>query len=202
MAMTVLELGPDLSKVETEKLLAELIRRIGDDPGRPGLLETPTRIKKSWNELFSGYKSIPLSSILKTFDPENHTFDEIILLKDIEFFSMCEHHMLPFFGKAHVAYIPGPSGKIVGVSKLARLVDYYARRLQVQERLGLQVAEALYTHTQATGAACILEAEHLCMRMRGVNKQNSTMKTSALLGAFKTDPSTRSELLALIEGRR
>ena len=142
-----------------------------EDPNREGLLDTPSRVAKSWDEIYSGYNKNP-EDLLTVF--EAGTYDQIVLLKDIEIFSMCEHHMLPFFGVAHVAYIPGT--KVIGISKLARLVDMYARRLQIQERIGEQVTAALMQYLQPKGAACIIEASHMCMRMRGVNKQNSKIK--------------------------
>ena len=171
------------------------LQYIGEDPTREGLLETPDRIVKSWDEIYSGYKRTP-DQIMKTFDADGH--DEIVLAKNIEFYSMCEHHMLPFFGKAHVAYIPNK--KIIGVSKLARLVDIYAKRLQIQERLADQVVLALMNHLNPVGAACIIEAAHMCMRMRGVSKQESLMTTSSMKGAFLDKPAARSELMQLIKG--
>lgn len=169
------------------------LQYIGEDPNREGLKETPNRIVKSWSEIFKGYDKNP-ADLLTTFDTDG--YDQIILLKDIELFSMCEHHMLPFFGKAHVAYIP--NGRVIGVSKLARLVDLYARRLQIQERLGEQVTASLMYYLQPLGAACIIEAVHMCMRMRGVGKQGSTMKTSSVKGVFFDDHRARQELLELI----
>lgn len=179
-------------------IVTRLIEYIGDDPLREGLKETPERYNKAINHLFSGYNSHP-KDIIKTFSAEN--YDEIILLKDIELYSMCEHHILPFYGKAHVAYIPDK--KIIGISKLARLVDLYARRLQIQERIGEQVTSILMKYLEPKGAACIIEAEHLCMKMRGVEKQNSIMSTSSLKGIFlqkNTDGyAAREELLRLIK---
>lgn len=166
---------------------------IGEDICRDGLIDTPKRVQKMYMELFRGYNQKP-EDIITVFDSDKN--DEIIILKDIEFYSMCEHHMLPFIGKAHVAYIPGD--KIVGISKLARLVDIYARRLQIQERIGEQVTSAIMHLLNAQGAACIIEAEHLCMKMRGVNKQNSVMTTSSLKGAFRDNLETRNELMQLI----
>jgi GTP cyclohydrolase I len=166
---------------------------IGENPGREGLVDTPQRVERMYGEIFRGYHQKP-EDVLTVFDSDG--YDQIVLLKDIEVYSMCEHHMMPFFGKAHVAYIPGK--KIVGISKLARLVDIYARRLQIQERIGLQVTDALMNMLQPLGAACIIEASHLCMRMRGVEKQNSTMVTSSLRGCFLTDQAVRQELMYLI----
>lgn len=169
------------------------LNAIGEDIDREGLKETPKRVVKSWEEIYSGYKQKP-ENILTVF--EDDTSDQIILLKDIELYSMCEHHMLPFFGKAHVAYLPGK--KIVGISKLARLIEIYARRLQIQERIGDQVTEAIMKYLDARGAGCVIEASHMCMRMRGVSKQNSTMVTSSLKGVFREEP-TKSEFLTLIK---
>jgi len=171
-----------------------LLKHIGEDPEREGLLETPKRILKSFKHLYSGYSKKP-EDIMKVFDSE--TYDQIVLLKDIEMFSMCEHHMLPFIGKAHIAYIP--DGKVLGISKLARLLEIYARRLQIQERIGEQVTTALMEHLAPKGAACIIEAKHLCMQMRGVEKQHSMMVTSSLKGAFITDPDVKHELMELIK---
>jgi GTP cyclohydrolase I len=168
---------------------------IGEDPEREGLQKTPYRIVKMWDEIFAGYE-MDSADLLTTFAADG--YDEIVLLKDIELYSMCEHHMLPFFGKAHVAYIPDK--KVIGISKLARLVDIYAKRLQIQERLGDQVTDALMKHLKPKGAACIIEATHMCMRMRGVQKQNSVMTTSSMKGAFYKEQATRGELLQLIEG--
>ena len=179
---------------EIKQIIAQQIKYIGEDPNREGLKETPNRIVRSWDELYAGYKQIP-ADILTTFDAEG--YDQIILLKDIELFSMCEHHMLPFFGVAHIAYIPGV--RIVGISKLARLVDMYARRLQIQERIGEQITQALEDFLKPRGTACIIEAVHMCMRMSGVSKQGSTMVTSSLKGAFFTSAGARMELMGLIK---
>lgn len=171
------------------------LRYIGENPDREGLRETPSRIIDTWVELYAGYSQDP-KELFKTFEADG--YNQIVLLKDIELFSMCEHHMLPFFGKAHVAYIP--SKRVIGISKLARLVDIYARRLQIQERLGEQITDTLMEHLQPLGAACVIEAIHLCMRMRGCGKQHSTMITSSLRGCFLEESSTRSELFQLVKG--
>jgi GTP cyclohydrolase I len=171
------------------------LQYLGEDVEREGLRETPNRIVKSWDEIYSGYTKDP-KEILTVFDADG--YDEIVLLKDVEIFSMCEHHMLPFFGKAHVAYIPDK--KIVGISKLARLVDIFARRLQIQERIGDQVTKTIMELLQPKGAACILECKHLCMMSRGVGKQNSTMTTSSMKGVFLSNPGARQELMQLIKG--
>jgi len=176
-----------------EDAVIRLIEMVGEDPNREGLQETPKRVMKSYETLFSGYKQTP-EDIIKTFDGDG--YDQIVLLKDIEMYSMCEHHLLPFVGKAHVAYIPGD--RLVGISKLARLVEIYSRRMQIQERIGEQVTSALMKYLNPIGAACIIEATHLCMRMRGVQKQNSTMVTSSLKGVFLDELSPRNELMRLI----
>lgn len=180
--------------MDKEKLLRIQLLMIGEDPYREGLANTPRRVVKMWDEIYSGYKQDP-ASILTTFSTDG--YDQIIILKDIELYSMCEHHMLPFYGKAHVAYLPDK--KIVGISKLARLVDIFAKRLQIQERIGEQVTTALMEHLQPRGAACIIEATHMCMRMRGVEKQNSVMITSSMKGQFLTDESLKKELMALLK---
>jgi GTP cyclohydrolase I len=171
------------------------LQYIGEDIQREGLLETPKRVVKSWDFLFKGYKETP-ENLITVFDAEG--YDEIVLLKDIEMYSMCEHHLLPFIGKAHIAYIPNQ--KVIGVSKLARILDMYARRAQIQERIGNQVTEFLMEKLQPKAAACIIEAQHLCMLMRGVQKQNSKMITSSLKGAFYENIKAREELMCLIRG--
>ena len=182
---------------QEDSIQSSIVRQlqyIGEDSNREGLAETPNRIVRSWGELYSGYGKDP-KDFLTVFSADG--YDQMIILKDIELFSMCEHHMLPFFGKAHVAYIPGE--KIVGISKLARLVDLFSRRLQIQERLGEQVTDALMELLQPRGAACIIEAVHMCMRMRGVAKQHSTMVTSSLKGIFLEQDETRQELMGLLK---
>ena len=176
-----------------EEVFKEIFNLIGDNPEREGLIDTPRRVVKSWTELYKGYNQ-KAEDILTVFSSDG--YDQIVLLKDIEVYSMCEHHMLPFVGKAHVAYIPNE--KIVGISKLARLVDMYARRLQIQERIGQQVTDDLMRLLNPKGAACIIEAQHLCMLMRGVNKQNSVMVTSSLRGVFLQNSTSRQELMNLI----
>lgn len=177
-----------------ELLLKEQLRFIGEDPSREGLIDTPKRIVRSWGELFSGYNKDPRDLVT---DFASDGYDQMVVLKDIELYSMCEHHMLPFTGKAHVAYIPDT--RVVGISKLARLVDIFARRMQIQERIGEQVTGFLMDYVGAKGAACIIEAFHLCMRMRGCSKQGSTMITSSLKGDFMNSPETRMELLHFIK---
>jgi GTP cyclohydrolase I len=172
-----------------------LIEYIGDDPKREGLLETPSRVLRSYETLFSGYKQNP-EDVIKVF--EDGACNEMVLLKGVEFASFCEHHILPFIGQAHIAYIP--NGKVIGVSKLVRILEIYARRLQIQERIGEQVTECLMKYLQPKGAACVLSAKHLCMSCRGVEKQHSTMITSSLKGVFLEDARTRSEFLSMIKG--
>lgn len=171
-----------------------ILLTLGEDPDREGLQKTPARVAAAWEFLTSGYREDPDDIINGALFAED--YQEMIVEKDIDFYSLCEHHMLPFHGKAHVAYIP--RHKIVGVSKLARLVDAYAHRLQVQERLTNQVAQTIMERIDPLGAGVVMEAEHMCMRMRGVQKQNSTIITSALLGAFQTQEKTRSEFMNLI----
>jgi len=172
-----------------------IIEAIGENPDREGLIKTPDRIINSWSEIYSGY-NVDVSTLFTTFT-DTLGYDQIIICKDIEVYSMCEHHMLPFFGKAHVAYLPNE--KVIGISKLARLVDAYARRLQIQERICQQVTQTLMTYLQPLGAACIIEATHLCMRMRGCNKQESRMVTSSLRGVFLEDGRAKQELMQLIK---
>jgi len=177
-----------------EEQVRQILKAIGEDPDREGLLKTPQRVALALTYLTQGYQMDPqkvINDALFTVD-----YEEMIVQKDIDFFSLCEHHLLPFFGKAHVAYIP--HHKIVGISKLARLVDVYARRLQVQERLTNQIANTIMERLDPLGVAVVIEAEHLCMRMRGVEKQNSMIITSTLLGAFRTRQETRSEFMTLI----
>jgi GTP cyclohydrolase I len=175
--------------------IKDMIDYIGDDSTREGVIDTPKRVMKSWDELYSGYKQSPEEILERTFDSDG--YDQLIILRDIEFYSMCEHHMLPFFGKAHVGYIP--NDRVVGISKLARLVDCFARRLQIQERLTKQIAEAINDIMIPKGVAVLIEAKHLCMISRGVNKQNSVMMTSELLGCMRTHEA-REEFLKLAKG--
>lgn len=172
-----------------------LIEYIGDNPEREGLKETPARVIKSYEKLFGGYDQEP-DLVAKIF--KDCTYDEMVLLKDIEFYSTCEHHMLPFFGKAHIAYIPGSS--LLGISKLARVLEIYARRLQIQEQLCNQVTDAIVKLIEPKGAACVMEAQHFCMTSRGVEKQNSILTTSSLKGVFLTDARARAEFMSMIKG--
>jgi GTP cyclohydrolase I len=180
--------------VDDRHPVTQLIRLIGENPTREGLLDTPRRVLKSHGEIFKGYQMDPKVILSTCFDSEG--YDQMVLLKDIELYSTCEHHMLPFFGKAHVAYIPNK--KVVGLSKLARLVECYSRRLQIQERLTNQIADAIVNELDPIGVGVVIEAKHFCMVMRGVNKQNSVMKTSALRGALKINQSAREEFLGFL----
>ena len=177
-----------------EEQIRRILQELGEDPDREGLQRTPQRVKQALSFLTQGYRMDPEKVINEALFSED--YEEMIVQKDIDFYSLCEHHLLPFFGKAHVAYIP--HHKIVGISKLARLVDVYARRLQVQERLTNQIANIIMEKLDPLGVAVVIEAEHLCMRMRGVEKQNSCIITSTLLGAFRTRQDTRAEFMNLI----
>ena len=182
------------SEASTQELLRELLLRLGEDPDRDGLLRTPERMQKSLEYLTKGYQQ-DADKVLQgaLFDVP---YDEMVIVKDIEMFSLCEHHMLPFFGKVHVAYIP--NGKVLGLSKIPRLVDIFARRLQVQERLTVQIAETIQSAINPQGVGVVIEARHLCVMMRGVEKQHSSAVTSHMLGSFRTLQNTREEFLSLI----
>ena len=173
---------------------ANIISAIGEDLTRPGLVDTPERAAKAFEFLTRGYQQSLDEVVNGALFPSDS--NEMIIVKDIELYSMCEHHLLPFIGKAHVAYIP--TGQVLGLSKVARIVDMFARRLQIQEQLTLQIAETIKSVTGAEGVGVIVEAKHMCMMMRGVEKQNSVMKTSAMLGSFRDDPATRTEFLSLV----
>jgi GTP cyclohydrolase I len=190
--------GTRLAEASVQQIYAELLTRIGEDPLRDGLISTPRRMEKSMAFLTRGY-SQTVEQVLHDalFDVD---YDEMVIVKDIEFYSLCEHHLLPFYGRAHIAYIP--NGKVVGLSKIPRIVDVFARRLQVQERLTQQIAEAIEDAIHPQGVGVVLEAQHLCMMMRGVQKQESATVTSAMLGAFKTQPQTRTEFLTLVRPTR
>ena len=182
-----------LSEFSTQEMLREILSRLGEDPTRDGLLATPARMEKSLDFLTKGYDENP-TQILRgaMFDVD---YDEMVIVKDIEMFSLCEHHMLPFFGRVHVAYIP--KGKVIGLSKIPRLVEVFARRLQVQERLTTQIAETIQHAIEPQGVGVVIEARHLCMMMRGIEKQNSSTVTSAMVGCFR-QKETRSEFLSLV----
>lgn len=173
---------------------ASIIASIGEDLTRPGLRDTPERAAKAFQFLTRGYNQSLEEVVNDALFPSDS--QEMIMVKDIELYSMCEHHLLPFIGKAHVAYIP--TGKVLGLSKIARIVDMFARRLQIQEQLTMQIAESVQQITDASGVGVIIEAKHMCMMMRGVEKQNSSMKTSAMLGSFRTNQATRNEFLSLL----
>ncbi|MBZ9937502.1 GTP cyclohydrolase I FolE [Mesorhizobium sp. BR1-1-16] len=187
------------SAAEAEAAVRTLIAYAGDDPGREGLLETPARVAKAYREFYSGYEEDPAAILDRVFD-EAGGYEDLVLLRDIPFHSHCEHHMVPFIGKAHIAYLP--NGGVVGLSKLARLVDAYARRLQMQERLTQQIADAIETGLAPHGVAVAIEAEHHCVSMRGARKSGVSTVTTSFKGVFKTDPAERARFLQLVEGRR
>lgn len=185
--------GVDIARIE--KAVREILFAIGEDPDREGLVRTPNRVARAYSELMAGLQIDPRAHLRTVF---HERYQEVVLLRDIEFHSLCEHHLLPFTGKAHVAYLP--DGRVVGLSKLARLVEGYARRPQVQERLTTQIADALMEELNPIGAACVIEAVHTCMTIRGVKKHGSVMVTSELRGIFKENPASRAEILALMYG--
>jgi GTP cyclohydrolase IA len=189
----VLEIDEGLSRVSTEDMYREILSRLGEDPKRDGLVRTPARVEKAMSFLTKGYNEDP-AKILRgaMFDVD---YDEMVIVKDIEMFSLCEHHMLPFFGKVHVAYIP--KGKVIGLSKIPRLVEVFARRLQVQERLTRQIADTIQEAINPQGVGVVVEARHLCMMMRGIEKQHSSTVTSAMVGCFR-QKETRTEFLSLV----
>ncbi len=178
-----------------ESLYAQLLMEIGEDPSREGLVKTPHRAAEAFKALTAGYSQDPQKMLGGAIFEEE--YEDMVVVRDIEFYSLCEHHLLPFFGKAHIAYLP--AGRIIGISKLARLVDIYARRLQVQERLTVQIGTALQEALSPKGVGVVVEARHLCMMSRGVNKQNSNVTTSEMLGRFREDRSTREEFLSLLK---
>jgi GTP cyclohydrolase I len=186
----------DIARVE--RLVAELLEAIGEDPTRDGLVHTPRRMAAMFEELFAGADEDPGRHLTVTFAAEH---DEMVMVRDIPFTSLCEHHMVPFIGKAHVAYIPGDDGRITGLSKMARLVDAYAKRLQVQERMTSQIADCMESALEPRGVLVVVEAEHLCMAMRGVRKPGTLTITSAVRGLFRDDPRTRAEAMAFVHGR-
>jgi GTP cyclohydrolase I len=183
---------------QLESLIESLLKEVGEDPGREGLRNTPSRVARSLGFLVAGYRQDPHAILSQAVFEES--YDEMLIVKDIDFYSLCEHHLLPFFGRAHVAYVP--NGRIVGLSKLARLVEVYSRRLQVQERLTKEIAAAIDRVLAPKGVAVVLEAQHLCMMMRGVQKQNSFAISSAMIGEFQDDPKTRAEFMQLIHHTR
>jgi GTP cyclohydrolase I len=183
---------------EAEAAVRTLLRWAGDDPTREGLIDTPARVVKSYEEFFRGYSTDPVAILERTFE-ETDGYDEIVLLRDIRLESHCEHHMVPIIGRAHVAYLP--HRRVVGISKLARVVEAYGKRLQIQEKLTAQIANTIQEVLQPRGVAVVIEASHQCMSTRGVHKSGVTMVTSRMLGAFRDDPSTRREVLAMIGNR-
>jgi GTP cyclohydrolase I len=193
----VMKKVPEISGLETastEQLLRELLTRLGEDPDRDGLVKTPERMRKALEYLTKGSHESPEDVLLGALFEVS--YDEMVIVKDIEMFSLCEHHLLPFFGKVHVAYIP--NGHVLGLSKIPRLVDIFARRLQIQERLTVQIAETIQNAIQPQGVGVVIEARHLCVMMRGVEKQHSSAVTSHMLGSFRNSDKTREEFLALI----
>ncbi|MCA0321394.1 MAG: GTP cyclohydrolase I FolE [Actinobacteria bacterium] len=195
--MTVPEpVASGVDQARAEAAVRELLRAVGEDPDRDGLLETPARVARAYAELFAGLRQDAAEVLATTFSIDH---EEMIIVRDIELFSTCEHHLLPFHGVAHVGYIPNESGVVTGLSKLARLVEVFARRPQVQERITTQVADALVEHLQARGVIVVIEAEHLCMTMRGVRKPGARTITSAVRGQLR-DPATRSEAMSLLLG--
>jgi len=186
-----------VDKPRIAKAVREILLAVGEDPDRDGLLDTPDRVARMYAELFGGLHEDPRKHLKKFFD---ETCDEVVLVRDISFNSMCEHHMLPFMGKAHIGYLP--RGRIVGLSKLARVVEGVARRPQVQERMTEQIADLLIEELQVKGVAVVIEAVHTCMTIRGVRQPGSLCVTSAMKGCFRTDPSSRSEIMTLIYGKR
>jgi GTP cyclohydrolase I len=183
------------SAEEAREAVRTLIRWAGDDPGREGLVETPDRVVRAYGEWFLGYDEDPVAILSKTFE-ETNGYDEMIVLRDIRFASFCEHHMAPIIGKAHIGYLP--SRRVVGISKLARLVEVYAKRLQIQEKMTAQIADTITAILEPKGVGVVIEAAHQCMTTRGVDKPGSTLSTSRMTGEFRTDPSTRREFLAAI----
>ncbi len=186
----------DIDTARAEAAITELLIAIGEDPTRDGLRETPARVARAYTELLSGYQENPDEHLARQFEVDH---DEMVVVREIPFASLCEHHMLPFIGSASVAYIPGQDGRVCGLSKLARLVDGYARRLQVQERMTSQIADALESTLGARGAMVILTAEHLCMTVRGVRKPGAKTTTSALRGLMRSRPATRAEAIELMQ---
>ena len=184
---------PSVDTKRIEKAVSEILLAVGEDPGREGLKKTPERVARMYAELLAGMQKDPEKHLRSVF---TESYEEIVLLREIPFYSICEHHLMPFIGKAHVAYLP--SGRILGISKLARIVDCFARRLQAQERLTYQIADFIMNKLEPQGVAVVLEASHSCMTIRGIKKPGSAMVTSALRGIFKRDPKSRSEIMSLM----
>ncbi len=181
-----------------ERAITELLTAVGEDPSRDGLVKTPRRVARMYEELFAGVGQNPADHLEVTFAADH---DEMVMVRDIPFASLCEHHLVPFIGKAHVAYIPGEDGRITGLSKLARLVDTFARRLQVQERMTTEIADAIEDALAPRGVLVVVDAEHLCMSMRGVKKSGTSTVTSAVRGLFRNDAATRMEAMQFVRGR-
>ena len=194
---TPADLPTTLTSASYEELVREMLVRLGEDPDREGLSRTPERVEKAMQFLVKGYKDDPEALLRKALFTVG--YDEMVIVKDIEMFSLCEHHLLPFFGKVHVAYIP--NGKVIGLSKIPRLIEAFSRRLQIQERLTTQIAEAIQNAIAPQGVGVVIEARHLCMMMRGVEKQHSSAVTSSMLGCFRAEVETRTEFLSLIRQR-
>ncbi len=188
-------LAPEVDQARIEAAVREILVAVGEDPDRDGLLDTPRRVARMYAEIFSGLHDDPARHLTTTFEADH---DEMVMVRDIPIYSACEHHLVPFFGHAHIGYIPNENGRITGLSKLARLADVYARRPQVQERLTVQIADALEASLEPKGVLVIVEAEHLCMSMRGVRKAGSTTVTSAVRGLFRSNAATRYEAMRLI----
>lgn len=188
---------PTLTDATLEDLVREMIVRLGEDPEREGLIRTPHRVHKAFEYLTRGYSEDPEALLKGALFTVN--YDEMVIVKDVEMFSLCEHHMLPFFGKVHVAYIP--NGKVIGLSKIPRLIEIFSRRLQIQERLTTQIAETIQNAIEPQGVGVVIEARHLCMMMRGVEKQHSAAVTSSMLGCFREEQETRTEFLSLIRNK-
>ena len=193
------DLPPEIDQPRIEKAVHEILLALGEDPERDGLADTPARVARAYAEQFAGLRQRPEDVLTKVFDAGH---DEIVLVRDIELYSTCEHHLVPFFGVAHIGYIPNEKGQITGLSKLARLVDMYARRPQVQERMTSQIANALESVLEPRGVIVVIEAEHLCMSMRGVRKPGARTVTSAVRGVFRDSARTRAEAMSLVQGHR
>ena len=193
------DLPPEVDQPRIERAVREILLAIGEDPEREGLADTPARVARAYVEQFAGLRQRPEDVLTRVFDADH---DEIVLVRDIELYATCEHHLVPFFGVAHIGYIPNEKGQITGLSKLARLVDVYARRPQVQERITCQVADALMRILEPRGVIVVIECEHLCMSMRGVRKPGATTVTSAVRGTFRKEARTRAEAMSLLFGNR
>ena len=189
--------NPSFDRERAEAAVRELLIAVGEDPDREGLVETPARVARAYEEVFAGLHEDPKVHLEKSFS-ENHR--ELVLVRDIPIYSTCEHHLVPFYGEAHIGYIPGPEGKVTGLSKLARVADMYAKRPQVQERLTAQIADAIVDKLHASAVIVVIECEHLCMAMRGIRKPGATTTTSAVRGGFQNNAASRAEVLSLIRG--